>query len=127
MAIPDYQNFLLPLLQLLEDGREYSVREIYDTLANQLAFSEADRQQMLPSGQQQTYANRMGWATTHLTKAALITRPKRGHVIITDRGRELLAQRPEKITAKSLEVFRSTRSFVRVPLNWIRSLRCRSN
>ena len=111
MAIPDYQNFLLPLLQLLEDGREYSVRELYDTLANQLAFSEADRQQMLPSGQQKTYANRMGWATTHLTKAALITRPKRGHVIITDRGRELLAQRPEKITAKSLEVFPEYQEF----------------
>ena len=111
MAIPDYQNFLLPLLQLLEDGREYSVRELYDTLANQLAFSEADRQQMLPSGQQKTYENRMGWATTYLTKAALITRPKRAHVIITDRGRELLAQRPEKITAKSLEVFPEYQEF----------------
>ena len=111
MTIPNYQNFLLPLLQLLEDGREYSVRELYDTLADQLAFSEADRQQMLPSGQQKTYENRMGWATTYLKKAALITRPKRAHVIITDRGRELLAQRPEKITAKSLEVFPEYQEF----------------
>ena len=111
MTIPNYQNFLLPLLQLLEDGREYSVRELYDTLADQLAFSEADRQQMLPSGQQKTYENRIGWATTYLKKAALITRPKRAHVIITDRGRELLAQRPEKITAKSLEVFPEYQEF----------------
>jgi restriction system protein len=111
MAVPDYQSFLLPLLQLLEDGQTYSVRTIYDVLADRLQLSEVDRQQLLPSGQQKTYENRIGWATTHLKKAYLVGKPKRGQVIITDRGRTLLAQRPKKITAKSLQIFPEYQEF----------------
>jgi restriction system protein len=105
MAVPDYQSFMLPLLQFLSDGKEYSVRAIYDVLADQLKLSEEDRQQLLPSGQQKTYENRIGWATTHLKKACLVDKPKRGQVVINDLGLKLLAEHPEKITAKSLQIF----------------------
>ncbi len=111
MAVPDYQSFLLPLLQLLEDGQTYSVRTIYDVLADRLQLGEDERQQLLPSGQQKTYENRIGWATTHLKKACLVGKPKRGQVVITDRGHEFLAQRPEKITAKSLQIFPEYQEF----------------
>jgi restriction system protein len=111
MAIPDYQTFLLPLLRLLEDGQVYSVRTTYDLLADQLQLTEADRQQLLPSGQQTTYENRIGWATTHLKKAGLIDKPKRGQAIITDRGRDYLKTCPEKITAKSLQIFPEYQEF----------------
>ncbi len=111
MAIPDYQAFLLPLLQLLEDGQVYSVRTTYGLLADRLQLSDADRQHLLPSGQQRTYENRIGWATLHLKKAGLIDKPKRGQAVITDRGRDYLTTSPEKITAKSLQIFPEYQEF----------------
>ncbi len=105
MTVPDYQNFLLPLLQLLKDGQEHSIRDIYEILANQFQLTEEDRQRQLPSGQQKTYMNRIGWAKTHLKKASLLDSPKRGKCVITDRGLELLKQNPESLNANSLKVF----------------------
>ncbi len=111
MAVPDYQAFLLPLLHLLEDGKEHFLRDIYDTLAARLQLSEDDRQQMLPSGQQPTYINRIGWARTHLKKACLLDAPKRGQFVITDRGREFLAQNPKSLTANTLKIFPEYQAF----------------
>ena len=105
MTVPDYQNFLLPLLQLLKDGQEHSLRDFYEILADQYQLTEEDRQQQLPSGQQKAYINRIGWAKTHLKKASLLDSPKRGRCIITDRGLELLKQNPKSLTANSLKVF----------------------
>ena len=111
MTVPDYQAFLLPLLHLLEDGKEHFLRDIYDTLANRLQLSEDDRQQMLPSGQQLTYMNRIGWARTYLKKACLLDAPKRGQLVITDRGREFLAQNPKSLTANTLKIFPEYQAF----------------
>ena len=111
MAVPDFQSFFLPFLKLLSDGKEHSIRDMYDILADELELSEADRQQVLPSGQMKTYVNRIGWTRTHLKKAGLINLSKRGHFVITDRGREVLAQCPEKITVKSLQVFPEFQEF----------------
>jgi restriction system protein len=111
MAVPDFQSFFLPFLKLLSDGKEHSIRDMYDILADELELSESDRQQVLPSGQMKTYVNRIGWTRTHLKKAGLINASKRGHFVITDRGREVLAQCPEKITVKSLQVFPEFQEF----------------
>jgi restriction system protein len=111
MAVPDFQTFFLPFLELLGDGREYSIRDINDVLADRLQLTEADRQQLLPSGRQKTFVNRIGWTRTHLKKAGLITTSKRGHFVITDRGRDMLSKRPDKITVKSLEVFPEFQAF----------------
>lgn len=111
MAVPDFQTFFLPFLELLGDGREYSIREINDVLADRLQLTEADRQQLLPSGRQKTFVNRIGWTRTHLKKAGLMTTSKRGHFVITDRGRDMLSKRPDKITVKSLEVFPEFQAF----------------
>ncbi len=111
MTVPDFQSFFLPFLKLLSDGKEHSIRDMYDILADQLELSESDRQQVLPSGQMKTYVNRIGWTRTHLKKAGLIDSSKRGHFAITDRGREVLAQCPEKITVKSLQVFPEFQEF----------------
>lgn len=116
MTIPDFQTFFLPFLEILADGRECSIREIYDVLADRLQLTEADRQQLLPSGGQKTFINRVGWTRTHLKKACLIDTPKRGHFVITTRGRDLLSQHPEKITVKSLQVFPEFQAFRQGPV-----------
>ena len=114
MTIPDYQLFLLPLLQLLEDGQEHSLRDFYEILADQSQLTEEDRQQQLPSGQQKTYINRIGWAKTHLKKASLLDSPKRGTCVITDRGLELLKQNPKSLSANSLKVFPEYQVFCQI-------------
>jgi restriction system protein len=111
MTVPNYQRFLLPTLQQLGNGEEHPVRKIYDLVANQFQLSEEDRQQLLPSGRQKTYQNRIGWAILYLSKAGLIDKPKRGYAIITHRGRELLAQKPENLTSNSLKVFPEYQAF----------------
>ncbi len=117
MTVPDYQSFMLPLLQLLKDGNEYTSRAIYESLAATLQLSEADQQQMLPSGQQRTYQNRIGWATTYLSKAGLVEKPGRGRVKITVRGLAVLAKQTEKITSKFLYQFPEYQLFQGRPQN----------
>lgn len=113
MSVPDFQTFFLPCLEILNDGQEHSLREMYETLAERLNLSEDDRQQMLPSGQQKTYENRIGWTKTHLYKARLIERPKRGSYLITERGREILRKKLDRLTLKDLDVFPEHQVFLR--------------
>jgi restriction system protein len=103
MTIPDYQACMLPLLRFLEDGKEHSLREAEESLATHFGLSPAERVELLPSGQQGIFKNRIGWARTYLKKAGLLESTKRAAFRITDRGREALAVNPSKIDAKFLE------------------------
>ncbi len=64
MPIPDYQTFMRPLLWLLRSGEATSMKEVYSSLAKEFRLSEQDMAEMLPSGRQATYMNRIGWAKT---------------------------------------------------------------
>ncbi len=97
MAIPDYQDFMLPLLQAVADGNEYRIRDVTDQLADTLGVTQEERQQLLPSGQQSVVANRVAWAKTYLKKAGLLDNPRRGYVRISGEGCKALATHPTKI------------------------------
>ena len=112
MAIPDYQKLMLPLLKFAHDRQEHSLRAAIDTIAADLGLSEAERKELLPSGQQAVFDNRVGWARTYLKKAGLLRSERRGYFQITDAGLELLKSRPETITAKSLYDYPEYREFV---------------
>lgn len=60
MTIPDYQTVMLPLLRLAADGKEHSVREAVEELADQFNLSEDERKELLPSDRQATFDNRVG-------------------------------------------------------------------
>ena len=105
MAIPDYQTCMLPFLRFLSDGKEHTLREAEDALAEHFALSSAERAELLPSGQQGIFKNRIGWARTYLKKAGLIAAPKRAVFRITERGRKTLADKPVRIDVKFLEQF----------------------
>lgn len=91
MDIPTYDLFMLPLLRGLADGTAKSIGELAATLADQAGLDAEARAEMLPSGRQAVYRNRVGWAATHLKKAGLIASPARGQVIVTAQGRAALA------------------------------------
>lgn len=111
-GIPDYQKIMLPLLRRLEDGAEHSMRELINALAVEFGLTEEERKQLLPSGVQPVFDNRVGWARTYLLKAGLLESPRRGIVKITDRGRQVLAQKPEKIDNNFLYQFEDIRPFL---------------
>lgn len=103
MAIPDYQSILLPLLKLAGSGGEILLSDAKDELAKQFGLSEEDRKTPLPSGRQFLFDNRVGWARTYLKKAGLIEYVGKGCFRITDRGKEVLAEKPEKLNVKYLK------------------------
>ncbi len=105
MPIPDYQTVMLPLLRLLKDGKEHSIGEAVDSLADEFNLSSEERQQLLSSGQQTVISNRTGWARTYLKKAGLIASVRRGYFRITERGQSVLAAKPGRIDVKFLEQF----------------------
>lgn len=96
MAIPDYQSLMLPLLQHAADGQLHRTRDVADILGDQLGLTEDEHSELLPSGGR-VLVSRAWWARTYLKQAGLLEVPKRGYHQITEAGRELLAQNPEKI------------------------------
>jgi restriction system protein len=105
MAIPDYQTLMLPLLKIAADGKEHTKREALSQLAEQFGLTEEDRKVLLPSGNQEVFDNRLGWARTYLKKAGLIQYIQRGHFQITDRGKSVLGQNPAVINVAFLRQF----------------------
>jgi restriction system protein len=102
-----------PLLFVLADGQERSVKAIRDTLAQQFELTAEDLEQRLPSGRDLTYRNRVGWALTHLKGAAAVEPPRRGVYRITERGTQLLVDIPEteRVDLRVLNAFEEYRQF----------------
>src|ERR1035437_2678164 len=96
MAIPDFQSFMLPVLRASANG-EVKISEVLGLLGTQLGLTETELSELLPSGKQTTFANRVNWAKSYLGKAGLIDLTRRGYFVISDRGRAVLASPPSSI------------------------------
>lgn len=95
MAVPTYDRFISPLLLLLASQAEgLRSREAYARLADAVGLSEVDRSELLPSGRQRVYQNRIGWANDRLKRAGLARSPSRGLWCVTEAGRALARQHP---------------------------------
>lgn len=104
MAVPDYQSVMLPLLEFAQEQKEeISTDGAVEELSVRLGLSEDDLKEMLPSGVQRTFANRVGWASTYMKKAGLLETTRRGYYRITSRGQELLQKKPKTINVKLLK------------------------
>ena len=96
---------MLPLLKIAADGKEHHIRDAINSLEQQFELTAEDRKELLPSGLDRVFDNRVGWARTYLKKAALIDYPKRGYFQATERGQKVLAGPPSKITVAFLKQF----------------------
>jgi restriction system protein len=107
MAIPDYQSIMLPLLQLAatDPNKDFALREAVSLLANNFKLTDEELQELLPSGKQATFVNRVGWASTYLKKAGLLESTKRGYFKLAERGVNVLAQNPPAINVRYLKQF----------------------
>lgn len=113
MPIPDYQSIMLPLLQFASDGQEHSLRETIEALADEFNLTDEERSELLPSGQQAVFDNRVGWARTYLKKAGILETTRRGYYRITERGQQILRQKPSKINTTFLRQFPEFAEFQR--------------
>lgn len=102
-AIPDYQSLMLPLLELLSDGKEYSSSQAIENLAYRFNLTEDQKGELLPSGTQTIIGNRTGWAKFYLERAGLLETVKRGVYKITEEGLNLLDSNPTEINVGLLK------------------------
>ena len=100
--IPDYQTLMKPVLELGASG-EIKISDTVALLADAFELTADERAEMLPSGRQTRFANRVHWARSYLKQAGLLRNTRRGHFEITEEGRHVLAENPARIDAKFLE------------------------
>lgn len=112
MSIPKYDEMYRAFLNCLADGQAHKSKEVKDLVASVFSISEKERAEMLPSGKQQLFDNRIGWTRTYLKKAGLIQSPSRGVYIITPTGQQVLAENPPQIDNVYLQRFESFRQFI---------------
>lgn len=100
--VPTFDDYFIPVLQVLADGGTKKQREIVEAASNLLGLTDEQRAQTVPSGEPM-YLNRGNWAITHLNKAGAVESPKRAHWVITDVGRDLLQRHPNGIGFSDLK------------------------
>ena len=111
MSIPTYDVLMLPVLRLCAE-KLWVMRDLVARIADYLVLTRLEREQMIPSGTVAVITSRVHWAKTYLKQAGLVEQPKRAHVQISARGREVLARNPTKIDTALLQSFDDFRDFL---------------
>lgn len=111
MAIPKYDEMYRVFLDCLSDMKPHGSKEVRDAIAARLSVSEAERQELLPSGRQAIFDNRVAWTRTYLKKAGLLTAPSRGTYQLTQLGKQVLDSNPAVIDNSFLDQFDSFHQF----------------
>ncbi|MEB3192162.1 MAG: restriction endonuclease [Snowella sp.] len=112
MPIPDFQSIMLPFLKFASDEKQHSLQECMEYLCNYFDLTEDEQKELLPSGKQTIFSNRVGWSRTHLKKAGLLEYPSRAIFKITSRGLDLLKTKPDKITIALLKQYPEFLEFI---------------
>ncbi len=105
MALPTYEDVMLPVLRILEASGLRHRRELAAAVADALHLSDSERLQMLPSGKVTAIMSRVGWALAYLKQAQLVASPRRGVYELTERGRSVLASKPSRVDGDFLSQF----------------------
>ncbi|WP_416376186.1 winged helix-turn-helix domain-containing protein [Vibrio metoecus] len=109
--LPSYQDLMKPVLEAAKN-EEVKLSNVVDLLAERFNLSEDERTELLPSGRQAAFTNRVGWAKTYLTKAGLLDSTRRGHFVITELGQDALIS-GEEINNQYLKHFDDFNAFTK--------------
>lgn len=102
MPIPDFQSLMLPVLKALSGGAETPVSEVRARVAASEGLTSDDLRELLPSGTQPVFTNRIAWAVAHMSHARLVEKVRRGVYRLTTEGEGLLAQAPTRVDLRVL-------------------------
>lgn len=105
MPIPDFQTLMRPLLEHMADGAARPNQETLEAMAERFGVTDEERSELLPSGKQPVFHNRVAWAKSHLKGARLIEAPERAVYRITERGQALLQMHPGPIGMAQLKEY----------------------
>jgi restriction system protein len=111
MPIPPFHEILLPLLRRSADGKDLTLAALRGPIADDFGLTDAERAELLPSGTQTRFVNRLCWAKIHLERAGLVNRVRRGVFTISDEGRRVLATNPTALDVAFLDHYESYRAF----------------
>lgn len=111
MAVPTFDELFLPFLRVAEQHGQVTMADARELIAADLQLSDEDRQELLPSGRQGRFDNRVGWARTYLGKAGLIRTVRRGVFELSEAGKQLLATNPTKVDLDTLSNYESFREW----------------
>ncbi|MEI2656425.1 MAG: restriction endonuclease [Nitrosomonas sp.] len=111
MPIPDFQSLMLPFLDSASDGKTQTLGDAREHLAAVFTLTSDEIEELLPSGRQRRFNNRVAWAKVYLEQAGLLISPKRGRFQITPAGKTFLETNPKNITITSLDQFEKFRTF----------------
>ena len=111
MPVPEFNEIKAPAMQFFADGKQHRLGEVFSTLAIHFKLTEAEQNEMLPSGTQRRWHNRANWACYDLFRAGLLDRPKKGLYVITDLGKKVAAEKPSLIDRDYLMKFPSFAEF----------------
>ena len=104
MAIPTYDQFIEPVLEILASRTDgVKAQEAHDYAADRLGLSAEQKTELLPSGKQRVYKNRAGWAHDRLKRAGLSASPRRGLWKITEKGIRYAAENPSPLSKEKVE------------------------
>ncbi|MBS3922939.1 MAG: restriction endonuclease [Nitrosarchaeum sp.] len=112
MAIPKFNETMLPILQELSINTELSMQELADNLLSKyFTLTEEEKREQVSNGYTRFF-DRVGWGRTYLKKAGLVIQRKRGgNLSITEEGRKVLESNPKEITVDLLKQYPSFVSF----------------
>jgi restriction system protein len=103
MAVPHLDDIRRPALELLAElNRLTNVAEVFELLAPRFDLTEEDLTEMLPSGTQRRWHNRVNWACYDLFRSGALDRPVKGKYQVNGRGREILGTGPAVLTRSYL-------------------------
>ncbi len=105
MSVPNFQEFMLPFLQSVSDKKEHTIAETFAAMARHFNLSDEDVKELVPSGRETRFKNRVYWARVYLAQAKLIDVTGRGRFKIADRGSKLLDTNPTTLCMKDLEQY----------------------
>jgi len=111
MAVPGFQKYFLPFLIIVKDEKEHTINELVERLANHFNLSDEDKNELVPSGRDTRHANRVKWTRTYFKKASIIESAGKAKVRITQRGLDVLSQKPKAIDIKFLDQFEDFKAF----------------
>lgn len=109
MSIPSQNDFLLPFLDLLSDGKPSTRAQLLFKLGKHFQLTPADLNQT--SGQHITLVNRVAWCDVHLVKAGFVSKTQhpadslQDEFRITSLGVREHHRRPERLTVGYLQGF----------------------
>lgn len=110
--VPKFPEFNYPVLLFFKDSQVHTLDDLCSYLAEYFHLSDDDLLDMIPSGRQSRFMNRIDWSLTYLRKALCIEKINgQQSYVITDRGINLLNSGITRITGKELSQFEEFRNF----------------